>query len=316
VRATRTFDLALVDLPDPACGAGQLLLDVRATAVNRADLLQRAGRYPPPPGAGDVLGLEAAGVVLEVGAGVTGWRPGDEAMALLPGGGYAERVVVDARHALPVPRAVGLPAAGGLMEVFVTAWLNLVELGRLAPGERVLIHGGASGVGTAAIQVARARGAEPWVTAGGPAKLEACARLGAARGIDHRQDDFVAALRDAGGAQLILDVVGGSYLGRNLDALAPDGRLVVIGLQGGARAELSLATLLARRLTVIGSTLRSLPADRKADLLARFAAWALPRFEDGTLRVVVDRTLPLADAALGHAALEGEHVGKVVLTVG
>lgn len=304
------------EVDDPACGPGHLLLRVRATSVNRADLLQRAGRYPPPPGASPLLGLEAAGVVEEVGPGASGWRVGDEAMALLAGGGYAERVVVDARHALPIPRAVGLPAAGGVMEVFVTAWLNLVELGRLAPGERVLIHGGASGVGTAAVQLARALGAEPWVTAGSPAKLEACARLGAAAGVDHRRDDFVARLKAAGGAQLVLDCVGAKYLARNLEALADDGRLVVIGLLGGVTAELSLATLLARRLSVIGSTLRALPAERKAALIARFRQRVWPLLDEGALRVVVDRVLPLTQVADAHRVLErSEHVGKVLLEV-
>lgn len=308
--------LRWADTDDPRLGPGQLLLRVRATSVNRADLLQRAGHYPPPPGASPLLGLEAAGVVEAVGEGVSGWRAGQEAMALLAGGGYAERVVVDARHALPVPRAVGLPAAGAVMEVFVTAWLNLVELGRLAPGERVLIHGGASGVGTAAVQLARALGAEPWVTAGSPAKLEACARLGAAGGVDYRADDFVARMKALGGAHLVLDCVGAKYLARNLDALADDGRLVVIGLMGGVKAELSLATLLARRLTVIGSTLRALPAERKAAVIARFHERVWPLLDRGDLRVVVDRVLPITDAAEAHRVLErSEHVGKVVLEV-
>ncbi|MBX3466514.1 MAG: NAD(P)H-quinone oxidoreductase [Planctomycetes bacterium] len=304
------------EVDDPAYGPGDLVVRVRATSVNRADLLQRAGRYPPPPGASPVLGLEAAGLVEAVGRDVVGWRPGDEVMALLAGGGYAERVAVDARHALPVPRAVGLPAAGGLMEVFVTAWLNLVELGRLAPGERVLIHGGAGGVGTAAVQVARALGADPWVTAGSARKLEACAALGAVGLVDHTQDDFVARLRAAGGAHLVLDCLGASHLARNLDALRDDGRLVVIGLQGGARGELPLATLLARRLTVIGSTLRALPAERKAALIARFRERAWPLFDDGDLRVVVDRVLPITAAEEAHRVVErSEHVGKVVLAV-
>lgn len=308
--------LRWAEVEDPVCGPGELRLRVKATAVNRADLLQRAGHYPPPPGASPILGLEAAGVVEQVGRDVVGWREGDEAMALLAGGGYAERVTVDARHALPIPRAVGLPAAGGVMEVFVTAWLNLFEVGHLAAGERVLIHGGASGVGTAAVQLARAFGAEPWVTAGTPAKLDACAALGAVAGVDHHLDDFVARLRAAGGAQLILDCIGAKYLARNLDALADDGRLIVIGLQGGARAELSLATLLSRRLTIVGSTLRALSADRKAAVIARFRQRVWPLLDDGALRVVVDRVLPIEAAAEAHAVLErSEHVGKVVLTL-
>ncbi len=305
---------AEVDGPTP--GPGHLLVRVRATSVNRADLLQRAGRYPPPPGASPILGLEAAGVVEAVGEGVSGFRPGDEVMALLAGGGYAEQVVVDARHALPVPRAVGWPAAGAVMEVFVTAWLNLVELGRLQAGERVLIHGGASGVGTAAVQLARALGAEPWVTAGSQAKLDACAALGAAGGVDYETDDFVARLKAVGGADLILDCVGAKYLTRNLDALRDDGRLVVIGLLGGAKAELPLGALLARRLSVIGSTLRALPAERKAAVIARFRERVWPLLDRGDVRVVVDRVLPITRAADAHGVLErSEHVGKVVLEV-
>lgn len=309
--------LRWAEVPDPVCRASELRLRVVTTAVNRADLLQRAGHYPPPPGASPLLGLEAAGVVEEVGRDVQGtWRVGDEAMVLLAGGGYAEQVTVDARHALPIPRAVGLPAAGGLMEVFVTAWLNLVELGRLAPGERVLIHGGAGGVGTAALQLARALGAEPWVTCGTPAKLAACTALGAAVAIDHRQDDFVARARAVGGAQLILDCIGAKYLARNLDALKDDGRLIVIGLQGGVKAELSLATLLARRLTLVGSTLRALSAERKAAVIARFRERVWPLFDQGALRVVVDRVVPITAAEEAHAVVErGENVGKVVLTV-
>lgn len=302
--------------PDPTCGPGELLIGVRATSVNRADLLQRQGHYPPPPGASPILGLEAAGEVLEVGREVVGWRPGDLAMALLQGGGYAERVAVAARHALPVPPGVGLPAAGGLMEVFVTAWLNLFELGGLAAGERVLIHGGAGGVGTAAVQLARAFEAEVWVTAGDPEKLRRCAELGAKEGVDHRREDFAARLAGAGGAQLILDCMGASYLARNLDALADDGRLVVIGLQGGRRGELPLDRLLARRLRVIGSTLRALPADRKAGVIARFRDRVWPLLDAGAVRVVVDRELPLSEAGRAHELVAASgHVGKVLLTL-
>lgn len=306
--------LRWVDVPEPTLGPGQLLLRVRATSVNRADVLQRLGRYPPPPGVTEVPGLEAAGEVLELGAGVTGWRRGDLAMALLAGGGHAERVAVDAGHCLPVPAAVGLPAAGGLMEVFVTAWLNLVEVGRLAAGERLLVHGGAGGVGTAALQVARLLGARVWATARRE-KLERCRALGAAA-IDHEAEDFVAALRAAGGADVVLDVMGAKYLARNLEALADDGRLVVIGLQGGLAAELPLGRLLARRLTVAGSTLRALPADRKAAVIARAGARLLPAFEAGELRVVVDRVMPIERAAEAHALVESyASVGKVLLEV-
>lgn len=306
--------LAWEEVPDPRPEPGQLLLQVAATSVNRADLLQRRGLYPPPPGASPILGLEAAGRVV---AAAGGFAAGQEVMALLSGGGYAERAVADAGCVLPVPPAVGLPAAGGLMEVFLTAWLNLRLLGGLRAGERVLIHGGAGGVGTAAIQVARALGAEVWVTAGSPQRLERCAELGASGLIDHRQEDFVARLRAAGGADLILDLMGAAYLARNLEALAPDGRLVVIGLQGGVEGTLPLGLLLQRRLRVIGSTLRALPVERKADLVASFAAEALPLFAAGALRVVVDRVLPVADPAAAHRALEAAPgpVGKVILSV-
>lgn len=306
--------LRWVDAPEPTLGPGQLLLRVRATSVNRADVLQRLGRYPPPKGVTEVPGLEAAGEVLDLGAGVTGWRRGDLAMALLAGGGHAERVAVDAAHCLRVPASVGLPAAGGLMEVFVTAWLNLVEVGRLAAGERLLVHGGAGGVGTAALQVARLLGARVWATARRE-KLERCRALGATA-IDHEAEDFVAALRAAGGADVVLDVMGAKYLARNLEALADDGRLVVIGLQGGLAAELPLGQLLARRLTIAGSTLRALPAARKAAVIARAGARLLSAFEAGELRVVVDRVMSIERAAEAHALVESYgNVGKVLLEV-
>lgn len=304
------------EVPDPVAGPGELVIAVAATSVNRADLLQRRGLYPPPPGASPLLGLEAAGRVLSLGPGVTAFAPGQAVMALLPGGGYAERVAVDAGCVLPVPERVGLPAAGGLMETFLTAWLNLRRLGGLEAGERVLIHGGAGGVGTAAIQVARSLGAEVWVTAGSPERLSRCAELGATGLIDHRAEDFVARLRAAGGAHVILDLMGAAYLARNLDALADDGRLIVIGLQGGAKGELSLLPLLQRRLRLIGSTLRTLPLARKRELVADFARQALPRFETGELRVPVERAFPLPEAAAAHAALDARPgpVGKLLLT--
>jgi NADPH:quinone reductase-like Zn-dependent oxidoreductase len=339
--------LRWTDVPEPTLGPGQLLLRVRATSVNRADVLQRLGRYPPPKGVTEVPGLEAAGEVLALGPGVTAFREGDLAMALLAGGGHAERVAVDARHCLRVPASVGLPAAGGLMEVFVTAWLNLVEVGRLVAGERLLVHGGAGGVGTAALQVARLLGARVWATAR-KEKLDRVRALGAIA-IDHEAEefggagkgsrddpsalarshpvtpaaapksqgaDFVATLRAAGGADLVLDVMGAKYLARNLEALADDGRLVVIGLQGGLAAELSLGLLLARRLTVSGSTLRALSADRKAAVIARAGARLLPAFDAGELRVIVDRVMTIERAGEAHALVESYgNVGKVLLEV-
>jgi putative PIG3 family NAD(P)H quinone oxidoreductase len=309
--------LAWREVPDPTPGPGQVLIAVAATAVNRADLLQRRGLYPPPPGVSELLGLEAAGTVLAPGPGAGGLRVGQRVMALLGGGGYAERVVAEAACVLPVPDAVGLPAAGGLMEVFLTAWMALRELGELRPGERVLIHGGAGGVGSAAIQLARALGARVWTTAGSPERLARCAELGAEGLIDHRREDFVARLREAGGADVILDLLGAAYLARNVEALAPDGRLVVVGLQGGVKGELPLLPLLQRRLRVTGFTLRGLPAARRAALVARFGAEGLPLFEAGRLRVVIDRVLPLTAAAEAHRALEGQGVqGKVILALG
>jgi putative PIG3 family NAD(P)H quinone oxidoreductase len=302
------------DAPDPRPGPGQVVLAVRATSVNRADVLQRRGFYPPPPGASPILGLEAAGLVHAVGAGVEGWKIGDPAMALLAGGGYAEQVAVDARHLLPVPRAVGLPDAGAVPEVYVTAWLNLWRLGGLRAGERVLIHGGSGGVGTAAIQLARARGADVWTTAGGPERAARCVEVGAHRGLDYHREDFVAALREAGGAHLILDVIGAKYLARNLDALAPDGRLVIIGLQGGTKGELDLGKLLSKRLTVAGSTLRARSADDKAALLAAFREEVWPLLDRGDLRPLIDARLPLSEAAEAHRRLDsGQVFGKILL---
>lgn len=304
--------LEWTEVPDPEPGPGEVLLEVHASAVNRADVLQRQGHYPPPPGASPLLGLEAAGEVV-VGAGP--WRPGDRAVALLAGGGYAERVAVPAEHLVPVPRAVGLPDAGGVLEVFLTAYLNLVELGGLRAGERVLIQGGSGGVGTAAIQLARHLGAEVWTTASA-AKLERCLALGATRALDYRTADVAQEARAAGGVDLVLDVVGARALEANLRALRPDGRLVVIGLQGGRRGELDLLALLSKRLTLRGSTLRGLPRERKGALIAAFRREVWPLLDEGTLRVVVDRRLPLAEAATAHRALEaGEAFGKLILVV-
>ncbi len=305
--------LEWTDAPDPEPQPDEVLIEVAATSVNRADLLQRQGSYPPPPGASPLLGLEAAGVVRR-GAG--SWRAGDRVMALLAGGGYAELCAAPAAHLLPVPAAVGLPDAGALPEVFLTAYLNLVRLGGLRAGERVLVHGGSGGVGTAAIQLATQLGAEVWTTAS-EAKLERCRALGAVRAIDYRAEDFAALARAAGGVHLILDVMGAKYLEANLRALASDGRLVVIGLQGGRRAELDLMRLLSARLQVVGSTLRALPSERKAALIAAFRREVWPALDSGALRVVVDRRLPLARADEAHRVLAaGEVFGKVVLTAG
>ncbi len=309
----------LGEVPDPTPGPGEVLIRARATAVNRADTLQRRGFYPPPPGASEIIGMEVAGEVEELGEGVEGWRPGDRAMALLAGGGYAEKVVAPAGQLMPVPAGLSWTEAAAIPEVFLTAHDNLFTRGRLIAGETVLIHGGGGGVGTAAIQLAHRAGARVLVTAGSPAKLEFSRGLGADAGINHREEDFVARVREltgGSGVDLILDVMGASYLARNLQALAPDGRLVIIGMQGGTTAEIDLNQLLRRRLTVISTTLRGRPAEQKAEIVRRFVEAALPGFGDGTLRPIVDRVLPLAEASEAHRAMEaGENVGKVVLAI-
>lgn len=309
--------LRVAEVPDPVPQQGEVLLRVRATAVNRADLLQRRGFYPPPPGASSILGLEAAGEVEALGDGVTGWRPGERAAALLAGGGYAEKVAVPAGQLLHVPDNVDIITAGAIPEVFLTAHDNLLTHGRLRRGETVLIHGGAGGVGTAAIQVARRIGARVVVTAGSAERLRVCAELGADAGINHREEDFVARVAEitgGGGADVILDIMGAAYLERNLQALARDGRLVVIGLQGGLRAEVDLNTMLSRRLSLVATTLRSRPVEQKAQIVRRAEADLLPGFAGGSLRAVVDRVLPLESAADAHRAMEaGGPVGKIVL---
>jgi putative PIG3 family NAD(P)H quinone oxidoreductase len=309
----------LAEVPDPAPGPGEVLVRAHATAVNRADTLQRRGLYPPPPGASEIIGMEVAGEVEALGEGVEGWRPGDRVMALLSGGGYAEQVAVPAGQLMPVPAGLSWTDAAAIPEVFLTAHDNLVTRGRLAAGETVLIHGGGGGVGTAAIQLARRAGARVLVTAGSPAKLEFSRGLGADAGINHREEDFPSRVREltgGRGADLILDVMGASYLARNLDALAPDGRLVIIGMQGGTTAEIDLNQLLRRRLTVMATTLRGRSVEQKAEIVRRFVEDALPGFEDGSLRPVVDRVLPLAEAPAAHRAMEaGENVGKLVLRV-
>jgi putative PIG3 family NAD(P)H quinone oxidoreductase len=309
--------LRLTDLPDPEPGPREVLLEVAAAGVNRADLLQRQGQYPPPAGAPDWPGLECSGVVLAVGAG-SRWRVGERVAALLDGGGYAERVVVPDGQVLSVPDQVDLIAAAALPEAVCTAWSNLVTVARLAAGELVLVHGGSGGVGTVAIQLAKAVGARVAATAGGPERVARCVELGADVGIDHRSEDFVSAVKDASdgrGADVVLDVLGAGYLARNLAVLAVEGRLVVIGLQRGRRAEIDLGTLLAKRASVHGTTLRSRPPEQKARIVADVAARAWPLLDDGRLRPVVHATLPLAHAAEAHRLLEsGAVFGKVLLT--
>jgi putative PIG3 family NAD(P)H quinone oxidoreductase len=307
------------EVPAPELVPGSLRIRVAATAVNRADLLQRQGYYPPPPGASDVLGLECAGVVAEVAAGVDGWHVGDRAMALLPGGGYAEEVVVDAGSALPIPAGLGTEEAAAIPEVFLTVFLNVFQLGDLTEGGAALVHGGGSGIGTAAIQLLKASGAIAIVTAGSEAKCERCRELGADVAVNYRSGDFVAeslAATAGRGVDVVLDSIGAPYLERNLAALAVGGRLVVIGLMGGAKADLNLATLLTRRLQLIGSTLRARSAREKAAIVSGFWSRFGAGLEKGEIRPVIDRTLPLEAAGEAHRRVKAsEHFGKIVLRV-
>ena len=309
--------LRVAEVPVPDLVAGGVRLRVAAAAVNRADLMQAAGHYPPPPGASEILGLECAGEVLEVGAGVSGWQPGDRAMALLAGGGYAEEVVVDAGSLLPVPAGLDLEQAAAIPEVFLTVFLNVFQLASLPDQGVVLVHGGGSGIGTAAIQLVREAGGRSIVTAGSEEKCGRCLELGAERAVNYRDADFVVACQEAtngAGVDVVLDHIGAKYLERNLEALAVGGRLVIIGLMGGAKAEIDLARLLLRRLQVIGSTLRARPPEEKAALVEAFLARFGPALEAGRIAPVVDRVLPLDQAGEAHRVVRGsEHFGKVVL---
>ena len=312
--------LELTEVDDVRPGPGEVLLDVAASAVNRADVMQRKGFYPPPPGAPDWPGLECSGTITEFGSGVEGWSVGDEVCALLSGGGYAERVVAPAAQLLPVPDGVDLVDAAGLPEVACTVWSNVFMGAGLRPDETLLVHGGSSGVGTMAVQLARALGSRVAVTAGSAAKLERCAGLGADVLINYRDQDFVEMVREATdgrGADVILDNMGAKYLSRNVSALAPNGRLVVIGLQGGAKAELDLGALLSKRAAVLATSLRARPAAEKAAIVASVREHVWPMLADGTVKPVVDRRFGLAEAADAHRYLEGStHVGKLLLVVG
>lgn len=311
--------LDVVDLPDPVAGPGEIVIDVVAAGVNRADVLQRQGHYPPPPGASDVLGLECSGLVASVGPDVSTWKVGDPVVALLAGGGYAEKVVVAQEQAAPLPEGMDLVAAGGLMEVAATVWSNVFMTADLQPGERLLVHGGASGIGTMAIQMAKAFGAWVAVTAGSEAKLQACRDLGADLAMNYREIDFVEGLRAATegrGADVILDNMGAAYLPRNVAALAHDGRLVVIGLQGGVKGELNLGALLAKRGSVAAISLRGRPKDQKAEIVRDLVSSTWPLFADQTLNPVIHATFPLEQVAEAHRVLdESTNVGKVVLTL-
>ena len=307
--------LSVGEVPDPRPEAGEVLIDVVATAVNRADTLQRMGHYPPPSGASDVIGLECSGRIAELGEGVQGWSVGDEVCALLAGGGYAARVAVPVGQVMPVPAGISLIEAASLPEVASTVWSNVFMTAHLRSGERFLVHGGAGGIGTMAIQLATARGASVFATAGSPKKLELCRSLGATA-VSYRDEDFVEVLRDAGGADVILDNMGAKYLGRNVDALATGGRLVVIGMQGGAKGELDLGVLLRKRASVTATSLRSRPVGEKAAICCGVVENVWPLVADGSIRPVVETTLPLESVAQAHQLMEdGGHVGKIVLTL-
>lgn len=304
------------DVPDPEPGPGEVVIDVRASAVNRADLLQRQGHYPPPPGASPYPGLECSGILAAIGPDVTGWEVGQEVCALLAGGGYAQRVAVPAGQVLPVPAGVDVIDAAALPEVACTVWSNVVQLAHLGMGETLLVHGGGSGIGTFAIQLGVALGATVVVTARAT-KHDRLRELGAAHTVDYREQDFVAEIRqvtEGRGADVILDIMGGAYLSRNVEALATGGRLVVIGMQGGRKGELDLGTLLTKRASVTATALRSRPLAEKADIVRGVREQVWPLIESGVVRPIVDRRVPMADAAEAHRLVEAsDHFGKVLL---
>ncbi|MFJ4920431.1 NAD(P)H-quinone oxidoreductase [Streptomyces sp. NPDC088725] len=309
--------LVWAEVPDPVPGEGEVLVDVVASAVNRADLLQRQGFYDPPPGSSPYPGLECAGRISALGPGVSGWAVGDEVCALLSGGGYAEKVAVPSGQLLPVPAGLELATAAALPEVACTVWSNVFMVAHLRRGETLLVHGGASGIGTMAIQLAKALGARVAVTAGSSDKLARCAELGADILIDYREQDFVEEIHkatDGAGADVILDIVGAKYLARNVEALAVNGRLAVIGMQGGVKAELNLGALLRKRGAITATSLRGRPPAEKAAIVAAVREHVWPLVADGHVRTVVDQRLPLSDAAQAHRALDaGTHVGKILL---
>ena len=311
--------LVAAERPVPSPGPADVLIRVAAAGVNRPDVMQRMGHYPPPPGASDIPGLEVAGTIARVGADAGAWRPGDRVCALVAGGGYAEYCVAPALQCLPVPRDMDVVHAAAIPETFFTVWVNLFERGRLQAGESVLIHGGSSGIGTTAIQLARARGSQVFATAGTADKCAACERLGAERAFNYHETDFVAATREATGGRgvdVVLDMVGGDYLPRNLDVLAMDGRLVQIAVLGGVKATLNLITMMQRRLTLTGSTLRARPVADKGTIAAHLHANVWPLLDAGLVRPVIHATFPLARAADAHRVMEsGVHIGKLVLIV-
>jgi NADPH2:quinone reductase len=306
-----------VERPRPTPSVGEVVIKVAYAGVNRPDALQRAGLYAPPPTASDLPGLEAAGEIAALGAGVSGWNVGDKVCALLPGGGYAEYVATPAAHCLPVPEGMGLKQAACLPETYFTVWTNVFMRGGLRAGERFLVHGGSSGIGTTAIQLAKVFGARVFTTAGSDAKCAVCADLGAERAINYHDEDFVEVLRAEGGADLILDMVGGAYLPRNVKSLADDGRLVQIAFLTGAKVELNFSQVMMRRLTITGSTLRPQSDLAKADIAEALLREVWPLLAAGRVGPVMDQEFALGDAAKAHERLEsGGHIGKIVLKVG
>ncbi|MEU5887865.1 NAD(P)H-quinone oxidoreductase [Streptomyces sp. NPDC047461] len=307
------------EAPDPVPGEGEVLVEVVASAVNRADILQRQGFYDPPPGASPHPGLECSGRVVETGPGVSGWAVGDEVCALLSGGGYAEKVVVPAGQLLPVPKGVDLRQAAALPEVTCTVWSNVFMISHLRPGETLLVHGGSSGIGTMAIQLAKAVGAKVAVTAGTKEKLDHCAGLGADILVNYREQDFVAEVKQAtggAGADVILDNMGAKYLDRNVQTLAVNGRLAIIGMQGGIKGELNIAALLGKRAAISATSLRARPPAEKTAIVAAVREHVWPLLDGGHVRPVVDREIPMSDAAAAHRVVEESgHVGKVLLVV-
>ena len=311
--------LVPVERPTPIAAVGEVLVKVAAAGVNRPDVLQRQGRYPPPPGITDIPGLEVAGIIEAVGPGVDSWRVGDRVCALVSGGGYAEFCVVPAPQCLPLPRGLDFTHAAAIPETTFTVWTNVFERGKLTRGETILIHGGSSGIGTTAIQLARAFGARVFATAGSTDKCKACEAIGAERAVNYREADFVAAVKEltnGRGVDVVLDMVAGDYVQRNIDALAMDGRLVMIGRQGGVKSEIDIMPILRKRLVLTGSTLRTRSIEEKGALANAVHQHVWPLFESGAVQVIVHQTFPLRDAASAHRVMESSaHVGKLVLQV-
>jgi NADPH2:quinone reductase len=309
--------LVAVERPIPVPREGEVLIRVAAAGVNRPDVFQRRGRYAPPPGASDIPGLEVSGVIDAIGPAVSGWRHGDRVCALVTGGGYAEYCVAPAPQCLPIPRGMDTAIAGALPETFFTVWTNVFQRGRLIAGESLLVHGGSSGIGTTAIQLARARGARVFATAGSAEKCAACERLGAERAINYRDADFVAAVREltsGRGVDVVLDMVGGDYFARNIEALAIEGRLVEIATLHGVKAEVNIQTIMGRRLTITGSTLRPRPVADKAAIATELHDQVWPLLESGAVKPIVHATYPLRDAAEAHRVMESSaHIGKLLL---